>query len=198
MSHSLSRPLTRQGALQPLPTPQRPHTCLLDDQRLSASGSQNSLESKYVFFRPTIQVELEQDDSKAVREIYIRGECCPSCLSSSPPHLLHLPLPLIPEHYLPLSAHNRSHPAPPGLRCLWPVSPQVGRLKTGFWVSSPNVCPRLASCRPSSEGHCGRSASGWLERQQQALLWECGVGLPVGYGLSSCFCFQLVEGGADG
>ncbi|MBZ3877230.1 Leucine-rich repeat-containing protein 71 [Sciurus carolinensis] len=44
-----------------------------DDQRLSASCSLNSLESKYVFFRPTIQVELEQDDSKAVKEIYIRG-----------------------------------------------------------------------------------------------------------------------------
>ncbi|XP_076430496.1 leucine-rich repeat-containing protein 71 isoform X18 [Peromyscus maniculatus bairdii] len=44
-----------------------------DDQRLSASCSQNSLESKYVFFRPTIQVEVEQEDSKAVKEIYIRG-----------------------------------------------------------------------------------------------------------------------------
>ncbi|OBS65171.1 hypothetical protein A6R68_06287 [Neotoma lepida] len=44
-----------------------------DDQRLSASCSQNSLESKYVFFRPSIQVELEQEDSKAVKEIYIRG-----------------------------------------------------------------------------------------------------------------------------
>ncbi|XP_035306246.1 leucine-rich repeat-containing protein 71 isoform X10 [Cricetulus griseus] len=44
-----------------------------DDQRLSASCSQNSLESKYVFFRPTIQVELEQEDSKVVKEIYIRG-----------------------------------------------------------------------------------------------------------------------------
>ncbi|XP_059121561.1 leucine-rich repeat-containing protein 71 isoform X2 [Peromyscus eremicus] len=44
-----------------------------DDQRLSASCSQNSLESKYVFFRPTIQVEAEQEDSKVVKEIYIRG-----------------------------------------------------------------------------------------------------------------------------
>ncbi|KAM4806345.1 leucine-rich repeat-containing protein 71 isoform 1-T1 [Urocitellus parryii] len=44
-----------------------------DDQRLSASCSLNSVESKYVFFRPTIQVELELDDSKAVKEIYIRG-----------------------------------------------------------------------------------------------------------------------------
>lgn len=26
-----------------------------------------------MFFRPTIQVELEQDDGKAVKEIYIRG-----------------------------------------------------------------------------------------------------------------------------
>lgn len=26
-----------------------------------------------MFFRPTIQVELEQEDSKAVKEIYIRG-----------------------------------------------------------------------------------------------------------------------------
>ncbi|XP_034865765.1 leucine-rich repeat-containing protein 71 [Mirounga angustirostris] len=44
----------------------------LDDQRLSGSCSLNSLESKYVFFRPTIQVELEHED-KAVKEIYIRG-----------------------------------------------------------------------------------------------------------------------------
>ncbi|XP_012514064.1 PREDICTED: leucine-rich repeat-containing protein 71 [Propithecus coquereli] len=44
----------------------------LDDQRLSGSCSLNSLESKYVFFRPTIQVELEQED-KSVKEIYIRG-----------------------------------------------------------------------------------------------------------------------------
>ncbi|XP_027468005.1 leucine-rich repeat-containing protein 71 isoform X2 [Zalophus californianus] len=44
----------------------------LDDQRLSGSCSLNSLESKYVFFRPTIQVELEPED-KSVKEIYIRG-----------------------------------------------------------------------------------------------------------------------------
>ncbi|KAM8950317.1 leucine-rich repeat-containing protein 71 isoform 1-T1 [Lycaon pictus] len=44
----------------------------LDDQRLSASCSLSSLESKYVFFRPTIQVELEPED-KSVKEIYIRG-----------------------------------------------------------------------------------------------------------------------------
>ncbi|KAL2771510.1 leucine-rich repeat-containing protein 71, partial [Daubentonia madagascariensis] len=46
---------------------------VLDDQRLSGSCSLNSLESKYVFFRPTIQVELEQEDNKLVKEIYIRG-----------------------------------------------------------------------------------------------------------------------------
>ncbi|KAM8811925.1 leucine-rich repeat-containing protein 71 isoform 1-T1 [Rhynchonycteris naso] len=46
--------------------------CLLDDQRLSGSCSLNSVESKYVFFRPTIQVELEPED-KMVKEIYIRG-----------------------------------------------------------------------------------------------------------------------------
>ncbi|XP_006861800.1 PREDICTED: leucine-rich repeat-containing protein 71 [Chrysochloris asiatica] len=46
----------------------------LDEQRLlSGSCSLSSLESKYVFFRPTIQVELEQEDSKSVKEIYIRG-----------------------------------------------------------------------------------------------------------------------------
>ncbi|XP_040086157.1 leucine-rich repeat-containing protein 71 isoform X1 [Oryx dammah] len=44
----------------------------VDDQRLSGSCSLNSLESKYVFFRPTIQVELEPED-KSVKEIYIRG-----------------------------------------------------------------------------------------------------------------------------
>ncbi|XP_037587822.1 leucine-rich repeat-containing protein 71 isoform X8 [Cebus imitator] len=43
-----------------------------EDPRLSGSCSLNSLESKYVFFRPTIQVELEQEDSKSVKEIYIR------------------------------------------------------------------------------------------------------------------------------
>ncbi|KAM6168245.1 leucine-rich repeat-containing protein 71 [Erethizon dorsatum] len=52
-------------------TSEKPTT--LDDQRLSVSCSLNSLESKYVFFRPTIQVELEQEDGKAVKEIYIRG-----------------------------------------------------------------------------------------------------------------------------
>uniref|UniRef100_H0WIT7 Leucine rich repeat containing 71 n=2 Tax=Otolemur garnettii TaxID=30611 RepID=H0WIT7_OTOGA len=45
----------------------------IDDQRLSGSCSLNSLESKYVFFRPTIQVELEPEDNKSVKEIYIRG-----------------------------------------------------------------------------------------------------------------------------
>ncbi|XP_008153847.2 leucine-rich repeat-containing protein 71 [Eptesicus fuscus] len=45
---------------------------IVDDQRLSGSCSLNSLESKYVFFRPTIQVELEPED-KTVKEIYIRG-----------------------------------------------------------------------------------------------------------------------------
>ncbi|XP_059944276.1 leucine-rich repeat-containing protein 71 [Mesoplodon densirostris] len=44
----------------------------VDEQRLSRSCSLNSLESKYVFFRPTIQVELEPED-KSVKEIYIRG-----------------------------------------------------------------------------------------------------------------------------
>ncbi|XP_045439218.1 leucine-rich repeat-containing protein 71 isoform X1 [Pipistrellus kuhlii] len=44
----------------------------VDDQRPSGSCSLNSLESKYVFFRPTIQVELEPED-KTVKEIYIRG-----------------------------------------------------------------------------------------------------------------------------
>lgn len=63
------------------PPPSSPR--LLDDQRLSASCSLNSLESKYVFFRPTIQVELEQDDNKAVKEIYIRGE--PRSRCSLPP-----------------------------------------------------------------------------------------------------------------
>lgn len=33
-----------------------------------------------MFFRPTIQVELEQEDSKTVKEIYIRGDDPPSPL----------------------------------------------------------------------------------------------------------------------
>ncbi|XP_045839077.1 leucine-rich repeat-containing protein 71 isoform X2 [Meles meles] len=44
----------------------------LDDQRLSGSCSRSSLESKYVFFRPTVQVELEPED-KSVKEVFIRG-----------------------------------------------------------------------------------------------------------------------------
>ncbi|KAM9108043.1 leucine-rich repeat-containing protein 71 isoform 3-T3 [Megaptera novaeangliae] len=44
----------------------------VDEQRLSGSCSLNSLGSKYEFFRPTIQVELEPED-KSVKEIYIRG-----------------------------------------------------------------------------------------------------------------------------
>uniref|UniRef100_A0A4X2L2I1 Leucine rich repeat containing 71 n=1 Tax=Vombatus ursinus TaxID=29139 RepID=A0A4X2L2I1_VOMUR len=49
---------------------------VVEEQRVSASCSQNSLlqiETKYAFFRPTIQVELEQDDPKTVLEIFIRG-----------------------------------------------------------------------------------------------------------------------------
>ncbi|KAI5758392.1 LRRC71 [Gulo gulo luscus] len=44
----------------------------LDDQRPSGSCSLSSLESKYVFFRPTVQVELEPED-KSVKEVFIRG-----------------------------------------------------------------------------------------------------------------------------
>ncbi|XP_032948174.1 leucine-rich repeat-containing protein 71 isoform X7 [Rhinolophus ferrumequinum] len=44
----------------------------VDDQRLSGSCSLNSVESKYVYFRPTVQVELDSED-KSVKEIYIRG-----------------------------------------------------------------------------------------------------------------------------
>lgn len=36
-----------------------------------------------MFFRPTIQVELDQED-KAVKEIYIRGEAPPQLLSHLP------------------------------------------------------------------------------------------------------------------
>ena len=66
-----------------LPPPSFPgssHPCLLEEQRLSGSCSLNSLESKYEFFRPTIQVELEPED-KSVKEIYIRGEVRPRSLS---------------------------------------------------------------------------------------------------------------------
>lgn len=68
-----------------LPPPSFPgssHPCLLDEQPLSGSCSFNSLESKYVFFRPTIQVELDPED-KSVKEIYIRGEVRPP---TSPSH----------------------------------------------------------------------------------------------------------------
>ncbi|XP_027248844.1 leucine-rich repeat-containing protein 71 isoform X11 [Cricetulus griseus] len=64
---------TKEKPAAPLPPVGEEEPKNPDDQRLSASCSQNSLESKYVFFRPTIQVELEQEDSKVVKEIYIRG-----------------------------------------------------------------------------------------------------------------------------
>lgn len=60
------------------------HFSLLDDQRLSGSCSLNSMESKYVFFRPTIQVEMEPED-KTVKEIYIRGGPLPHRPPSPPP-----------------------------------------------------------------------------------------------------------------
>ncbi|KAB1260322.1 Leucine-rich repeat-containing protein 71 [Camelus dromedarius] len=44
----------------------------VEDQLLSRSCSLNSLESKFVFFRPTIQVELDHEDN-SLTEIYIRG-----------------------------------------------------------------------------------------------------------------------------
>ncbi|EDL15352.1 mCG3093, isoform CRA_c, partial [Mus musculus] len=66
----VTRPRVQQSSVPSASTSEKP---VLDDQRPSASCSQSSLESKYVFFRPTIQVELEQEDSKAVKEIYIRG-----------------------------------------------------------------------------------------------------------------------------
>uniref|UniRef100_A0A8C8Z9G9 Leucine rich repeat containing 71 n=1 Tax=Prolemur simus TaxID=1328070 RepID=A0A8C8Z9G9_PROSS len=50
-----------------------PSASMSEKPRLSGSCSLNSLESKYVFFRPTIQVELEQEDNRSVKEIYIRG-----------------------------------------------------------------------------------------------------------------------------
>lgn len=55
-----------------LPHPVPSHPFMLDDQRLSGSCSLNSVESKYVYFRPTVQVELDSED-KSVKEIYIRG-----------------------------------------------------------------------------------------------------------------------------
>ncbi|XP_006232733.1 leucine-rich repeat-containing protein 71 isoform X1 [Rattus norvegicus] len=66
----VTRPRPQQSFVPSASMSEKP---VQDDQRLSASCSQNSLESKYVFFRPTIQVELEQEDSKTVKEIYIRG-----------------------------------------------------------------------------------------------------------------------------
>lgn len=78
----VGRPSVEPGEVAvPLP----PHLCLPDDPRLSGSCSLNSLESKYVFFRPTIQVELEQEDSKSVKEIYIRGEPRSPHLPQFPP-----------------------------------------------------------------------------------------------------------------
>lgn len=74
-----------------------------------------------MFFRPTIQVEVEQEDSKAVKEIYIRGERCTPPPPARPPHPPSaLPIPL--EHQSPpttwlTAVHIRPFP---GLRCLWP------------------------------------------------------------------------------
>lgn len=120
-----------------------------------------------MFFRPTIQVEMEPEDSKAVKEIYIRGECCPLPLplpSSSPLHGSASATPL--QLHLPPLAHNSSHQAPPR-----PEIPlaflQVGKLRIGFWVSSPNVYPPSASCKPSSE---------WL---WEVSLWRLGGWSPA-------------------
>lgn len=88
---------------------------MLDDQRLSGSCSLNSMESKYVFFRPTIQVELEPED-KSVKEIYIRGgPRLPHASSSAPPPLAHAP----PPRVLPGRRHSPTpapHAPPRGLR----------------------------------------------------------------------------------
>ncbi|XP_007946792.1 leucine-rich repeat-containing protein 71 [Orycteropus afer afer] len=67
--------VTRPRPHQPfVPSASMSEKPAVEEQRLlSGSCSINSLESKYVFFRPTIQVELEQEDPKSVREIYIRG-----------------------------------------------------------------------------------------------------------------------------
>uniref|UniRef100_A0A8C4WL64 Leucine rich repeat containing 71 n=1 Tax=Gopherus evgoodei TaxID=1825980 RepID=A0A8C4WL64_9SAUR len=42
-------------------------------QRPSSRSSLRSGESKYAYFRPCIQTELEHDDPKSVREIFLRG-----------------------------------------------------------------------------------------------------------------------------
>ncbi|XP_020945317.1 leucine-rich repeat-containing protein 71 isoform X5 [Sus scrofa] len=65
----VSRPRPHPTFVPSASTSEKP---TIDDQRLSGSCSLNSLESKYVFFRPTIQVEVESED-KSVKEIYIRG-----------------------------------------------------------------------------------------------------------------------------
>lgn len=89
--------------LPPHPVPSHPF--LLDDQRLSGSCSLNSLESKYVYFHPTVQVELDSED-KSVKEIYIRGgprRSSPRPFASSPrpstypPHPPSTPRPPSPE-----------------------------------------------------------------------------------------------------
>lgn len=90
-------PRQRRGPLgRPLPPhPVPSHPFLLDDQRLSGSCSLNSLESKYVYFRPTVQVELDSED-KSVKEIYIRGgprRSSPRPSASSPRPSASLPRP---------------------------------------------------------------------------------------------------------
>nr|XP_004667173.2 leucine-rich repeat-containing protein 71 isoform X1 [Jaculus jaculus] len=65
--------VTRPRPHQTTPSTSTTEKSSQEERRLSGSNSINGLDSKYAFFRPTIQVELEQDDNKLVKEIHIRG-----------------------------------------------------------------------------------------------------------------------------
>uniref|UniRef100_A0A8C4WKZ8 Leucine rich repeat containing 71 n=1 Tax=Gopherus evgoodei TaxID=1825980 RepID=A0A8C4WKZ8_9SAUR len=51
----------------------RPGESVSQEPFLDGSASLTQIQSKYAYFRPCIQTELEHDDPKSVREIFLRG-----------------------------------------------------------------------------------------------------------------------------
>lgn len=91
-----------------------------------------------MFFRPTIQVELEQEDSKAVKEIYIRGD---DLIRRAPPPTP-TPSPLItPAHHRPSRAHNS---------CQAPSGPEMTlAFFSSGWKVEDRILGIFSKCLPS-------------------------------------------------
>lgn len=45
-----------------------------EPEAAEGQASATHIQSKYAYFRPRIQTELELDDPKSVREVFMRGE----------------------------------------------------------------------------------------------------------------------------